>query len=98
MPSGEALRGVRGRDSRARKSRKNREGPSRTRIVLLAALALGFAVRLPFWVMAMKAPLAADTAIVGLMARHPAAGLRFWGQPYGSPLEARPGRRPHAAP
>ena len=67
---------------------KDREDHSRTRIVLFAALALGLAVRLPFWVEALKAPLAADTAIVGLMARHPAAGLGFWGQPYGSPLEA----------
>lgn len=55
---------------------------------MLAALTLGLAVRLPFWVVALKAPLAADTAIVGLMARHPAESLRFWGQPYGSPLEA----------
>lgn len=55
---------------------------------MFAALALGLAVRLPFWLEALKAPLAADTAIVGLMARHPATSLRFWGQPYGSPLEA----------
>jgi 4-amino-4-deoxy-L-arabinose transferase-like glycosyltransferase len=29
-----------------------------------------------------------DTAIIGLMARHPARAATMWGQPYGSPLEA----------
>jgi 4-amino-4-deoxy-L-arabinose transferase-like glycosyltransferase len=29
-----------------------------------------------------------DTAIVGLMARHPGVGTTLWGQPYGSPLDA----------
>ena len=28
-----------------------------------------------------------DTAIVGLMARHPLRGTTMWGQPYGSPLD-----------
>lgn len=53
----------------------------------LAALAL--ALRWPFWREAWRTPLDGDTALVGLMALHPAhTGTTLWGQPYGSPLEA----------
>jgi hypothetical protein len=54
------------------------------------ALALGAAalVRLPFWAEALQTPVDGDTAIVGLMARHPFASATLWGQPYGSPLDA----------
>lgn len=45
-------------------------------------------VRLPFWHAAWQVPADADTAIVGLMARHWGLSATFWGQPYGSPLEA----------
>jgi hypothetical protein len=55
---------------------------------LLAALALAIAVRVPFWLEAARTPLDGDAAIVGLMARHPFASASFWGQPYGSPLDA----------
>lgn len=53
-----------------------------------AALALAVVVRAPFWAEALRTPLDGDTAIVGLMARHPGRGTTMWGQPYGSPLEA----------
>jgi hypothetical protein len=36
----------------------------------------------------MRASVDGDTAIVGLMALHPARGTTLWGQPYGSPLDA----------
>jgi hypothetical protein len=49
---------------------------------------LGLLVRLPFWVEAQKTPVDGDTAIIGLMARHPGVGTTMWGQPYGSPLDA----------
>jgi hypothetical protein len=52
------------------------------------ALLLGLAVRVPFWVEALRTPVDGDTAIVGLMARHPGQGTTMWGQPYGSPLDA----------
>jgi hypothetical protein len=52
------------------------------------ALLLAVAVRLPFWIEALRTPVDGDTAIVGLMARHPGEGTTFWGQPYGSPLDA----------
>jgi hypothetical protein len=45
-------------------------------------------VRLPFWVEALRTPIDGDTAIVGLMARHPFRSAALWGQPYGSPVEA----------
>ena len=45
-------------------------------------------VRVPFWAEALRTPVDGDTAIVGLMARHPGRGTTLWGQPYGSPLEA----------
>lgn len=51
-------------------------------LLLLAAL-----VRLPFWAEALRTPVDGDTAIIGLMARHPGRGATMWGQPYGSPLE-----------
>jgi hypothetical protein len=51
-------------------------------------LALAVVVRAPFWAEALRTPLDGDTAIIGLMARHPARGTTMWGQPYGSPLEA----------
>lgn len=52
------------------------------------ALLLALAVRVPFWIEALRTPVDADTAIVGLMARHPGEGTTFWGQPYGSPLDS----------
>jgi 4-amino-4-deoxy-L-arabinose transferase-like glycosyltransferase len=51
-------------------------------------LLLAVAVRLPFWIEALRTPVDGDTAIVGLMARHPGVGTTLWGQPYGSPLDA----------
>lgn len=51
-------------------------------LLLLAAL-----VRLPFWAEALRTPVDGDTAIIGLMARHPGRATTMWGQPYGSPLE-----------
>jgi hypothetical protein len=53
-----------------------------------AALLLAVAVRVPFWAEALRTPVDGDTAIIGLMARHPGRGTTMWGQPYGSPLEA----------
>lgn len=58
-----------------------------TRAIPLAIL-LAIAVRVPFWVEALRTPVDGDTAIVGLMARHPGVGTTFWGQPYGSPLDS----------
>ncbi|HXK08556.1 MAG TPA: glycosyltransferase family 39 protein [Vicinamibacteria bacterium] len=52
------------------------------------ALLLAIAVRLPFWIEALRTPVDGDTAIVGLMARHPGVGSTLWGQPYGSPLDS----------
>lgn len=52
------------------------------------ALLLAIVVRLPFWIEALHTPVDGDTAIVGLMARHPGVGTSFWGQPYGSPLDS----------
>jgi len=60
----------------------------RPRVHLPGALAIGALVRAPFWVEALRTPLDADTAIVGLMARHLGQGATLWGQPYGSPLDA----------
>jgi hypothetical protein len=58
------------------------------RVELPLAVAVGTLVRVPFWVEALRTPADGDTAIVGLMARHPAASATMWGQPYGSPVEA----------
>ena len=55
---------------------------------LLAALAFGAIVRVPFWLEALRTPLDGDEAVTGLMALHPFAGTTFWGTAYGSPLEA----------
>jgi hypothetical protein len=52
------------------------------------ALVLAAVVRVPFWSEALRTPIDGDTAIIGLMARHPGRGTTMWGQPYGSPLEA----------
>jgi Dolichyl-phosphate-mannose-protein mannosyltransferase len=52
------------------------------------ALLLAVVVRVPFWIEALHTPVDGDTAIVGLMARHPGEGTTLWGQPYGSPLDA----------
>jgi hypothetical protein len=52
------------------------------------ALLLAIVVRLPFWIEALRTPVDGDTAIVGLMARHPGIGTTLWGQPYGSPLDS----------
>ena len=54
---------------------------------LLGVLLLAAAVRAPFWAVAGPASVDGDTAIVGLMARHPTHGTTLWGQPYGSPLD-----------
>ncbi len=53
-----------------------------------ALTALGALVRLPFWLVAARLSVDGDTAIVGLMARHGLTSATFWGQPYGSPLDA----------
>jgi hypothetical protein len=55
---------------------------------LFALLVLAAAVRAPFWDFARDASVDGDTAIVGLMALHPARSATLWGQPYGSPLDA----------
>jgi len=52
------------------------------------ALLLAVVVRLPFWIEALRTPVDGDTAIVGLMSRHPGVGTTLWGQPYGSPLDS----------
>ncbi len=52
------------------------------------ALLLAIAVRLPLWIEALRTPVDGDTAIVGLMARHPGVGTTLWGQPYGSPVDS----------
>jgi hypothetical protein len=54
---------------------------------VLAVLLLAAAVRAPFWAFAARASVDGDTAIVGLMARHPTRGITMWGQPYGSPID-----------
>jgi 4-amino-4-deoxy-L-arabinose transferase-like glycosyltransferase len=56
----------------------------RLALVLLVAVL----VRLPFWIEAWRTPLDGDTAIIGLMARHPLRSSSMWGQPYGSPVDA----------
>jgi hypothetical protein len=58
------------------------------RIEVPLAVLAGIVVRVPFWAEALRTPVDGDTAIVGLMARHPLASATMWGQPYGSPLEA----------
>jgi hypothetical protein len=55
---------------------------------VLAALLVGVVVRLPFWMEALRTPVDGDTAIIGLMARHPLSSATMWGQPYGSPVDA----------
>ncbi len=55
---------------------------------VFALTALGALVRLPFWLAALRLSVDGDTAIVGLMARHGLTSATFWGQPYGSPLDA----------
>jgi hypothetical protein len=59
-----------------------------SRVRLAGLMLLALVVRGPFLVEALRTPVDGDTAIVGLMARHPGVGLTLWGQPYGSPLEA----------
>jgi hypothetical protein len=58
------------------------------RRTLAAVVLLGAVVRAPFWMEAWRTPVDDDTAIIGLMARHPFASTTMWGQPYGSPLDA----------
>jgi hypothetical protein len=58
------------------------------RLELPLAVVVGVIVRVPFWAEALRTPVDGDTAIIGLMARHPMRSLTMWGQPYGSPLEA----------
>jgi hypothetical protein len=55
---------------------------------LAAAVALGAAVRAPFWVQALRTPADGDLAVIGAMSRDPFASLTMWGQPYGAPLDA----------
>lgn len=55
---------------------------------LPAIVAFGLLVRLPAWLVALRTPLDGDTSIVGLMAQSGRAAATFWGQPYGSPLDA----------
>ena len=64
------------------------DSPPSVRFAIPLALLLGVAVRAPFWAEALRTPVDGDTAIIGLMARHPGRGTTMWGQPYGSPLEA----------
>ena len=52
------------------------------------AVLVGVLVRVPFWAEALRTPVDGDTAIIGLMARHPTWSATMWGQPYGSPVEA----------
>ncbi len=52
------------------------------------AVLVGVLVRGPFWAEALRTPVDGDSAIIGLMARHPAWSATMWGQPYGSPVEA----------
>jgi 4-amino-4-deoxy-L-arabinose transferase-like glycosyltransferase len=59
--------------------------PSRA---LPLALLLAVVVRVPFWIESLRTPVDGDTAIVGLMARHPGVGTTLWGQPYGSPVDS----------
>jgi hypothetical protein len=54
---------------------------------LLAVLLLAAAVRAPFWAFAAGTSVDGDTAITGLIARHPLRGTTMWGQPYGSPVD-----------
>lgn len=54
---------------------------------LALAVVLGAVLRAPFVAVALRLPIDADTAIIGLMARHPARFPTMWGQPYGSPVE-----------
>ena len=58
------------------------------RYTLLGIVLLGIVLRVPFWQEALRTPADDDTAIIGLMARHPLASTTMWGQPYGSPLDA----------
>ncbi len=60
----------------------------RPALALAAVIALAALVRGPFWIEALRTPVDGDTAIIGLMARHPGQGATMWGQPYGSPVEA----------
>lgn len=55
---------------------------------MLVAVLLAAVVRFPFWTEALRTPLDGDAAILGLMACHPGRATTFWGQPYGSPVEA----------
>jgi hypothetical protein len=56
---------------------------------LVVVMLVATAVRLPFFLHALRTPVDGDTAIVGLMARHlGGTGTTLWGQPYGSPLDA----------
>jgi len=58
------------------------------RLQLPLVVLLGVVVRVPFWSEALRTPVDGDTAIIGLMARHPLSSTTMWGQPYGSPAEA----------
>jgi hypothetical protein len=60
----------------------------RPALLLAAVIALAALVRGPFWIEGLRTPVDGDTAIIGLMARHPGRATTMWGQPYGSPVEA----------
>src|SRR5512134_1176539 len=79
--------GGRARPGRAR-GRRSPGGPMSPWRAIPLALLLAVVVRVPFWIEALQTPVDGDTAIVGLMARHPGVGTTLWGQPYGSPLDS----------
>jgi len=55
---------------------------------LLAIVGLAAVIRFPFWIIALQSAVDGDTGIVGLMALEGRGSATFWGQPYGSPLDA----------
>ena len=76
------------------------EGREPWRAIPLAA-APGVIVRVPFWIEALRTPVDGDTAIVGLMARHPGEGRPSGDSPTARPSTPgwpRPSWRPGAAP
>ena len=82
------VRGAGRRAGAGRRGRRGAGGPMSPWRAIPLALLLAVVVRVPFWIEALQTPVDGDTAIVGLMARHPGVGTTLWGQPYGSPLDA----------
>jgi len=60
----------------------------RLRLAPLLALLVAAIVRAALWAEVARMSVDGDTAIIGLMARHPWSSTTMWGQPYGSPVEA----------